>query len=119
VRAARRPDQRGDAAARAGKKGRARIEMADAVLGAHAEGGLRCAIGRSADCYGPRGTTSTVGDKIMKSALRGKRAPARLARRAPHAQVAKVLEVGEIAASERDAGVRRMRVPRRASTPSM
>ena len=48
--------------------------MADAVLGAHAEGRLRCTIGRSADYYGPRGTTSTVGDNIMKPALRGKRA---------------------------------------------
>jgi nucleoside-diphosphate-sugar epimerase len=57
-----------------GKKGRTRIEMADAVLGAHAEGRLRCTIGRSADYYGPRGTTSTVGDNIMKPTLRGKRA---------------------------------------------
>ena len=57
-----------------GKKGRVRIEMADAVLGAHAEGRLRCTIGRSADYYGPRGTTSTVGDNIMKPTLRGKRA---------------------------------------------
>jgi nucleoside-diphosphate-sugar epimerase len=57
-----------------GKKGRVRIEMADAVLGAHAEGRLRCTIGRSADYYGPRGITSTVGDNIMKPALRGKRA---------------------------------------------
>jgi nucleoside-diphosphate-sugar epimerase len=56
-----------------GKKGRVRIEMADAVLGAHAEGRLRCTIGRSADYYGPRGTTSTVGDNIMKPALLGKR----------------------------------------------
>jgi nucleoside-diphosphate-sugar epimerase len=57
-----------------GKKGRTRIEMADAVRGAHADGRLRCAIGRSPDYYGPRGTTSTVGDNIMKPALRGKRA---------------------------------------------
>jgi nucleoside-diphosphate-sugar epimerase len=57
-----------------GKKGRTRIEMAAAVLGAHAEGRLRCTIGRSPDYYGPRGTTSTVGDNIMKPALRGKRA---------------------------------------------
>ncbi len=38
-----------------GKKGRIRIEMADAVLGAHADGRLRVAIGRSSDYYGPRG----------------------------------------------------------------
>ena len=57
-----------------GKKGRVRIEMADAVLGAHAEGRLRAAIGRSSDYFGPRGTTSTVGDNIMNPVVRGKRA---------------------------------------------
>jgi nucleoside-diphosphate-sugar epimerase len=57
-----------------GKKGRARIAMADAVMGAHAAGRLRCTIGRSSDYYGPRGTTSTAGESIMKPALRGKRA---------------------------------------------
>jgi nucleoside-diphosphate-sugar epimerase len=56
-----------------GKKGRVRIEMADAVLGAHADGRLRATIGRSSDYYGPRGTTSTVGENIMKPALHGKR----------------------------------------------
>lgn len=57
-----------------GKKGRTRIEMAAAVLGAHADGRLRCTIGRSSDYYGARGTTSTVGDNIMKPVVRGKRA---------------------------------------------
>ncbi|HTE61353.1 MAG TPA: NAD-dependent epimerase/dehydratase family protein [Solirubrobacteraceae bacterium] len=57
-----------------GKKGRTRIEMADAVLGAHADGRLRCTIGRSSDYYGPRGTGSTAGENIMKPALRGNRA---------------------------------------------
>jgi nucleoside-diphosphate-sugar epimerase len=57
-----------------GKKGRIRIKMADAILGAHADGRLRAAIGRSSDYYGPRGTASTVGENIMKPALRGKRA---------------------------------------------
>ena len=47
--------------------------MADAVLGAHAEGRLRVTIGRSSDYYGPRGTASTVGENIMKPALQGKR----------------------------------------------
>jgi nucleoside-diphosphate-sugar epimerase len=56
-----------------GKKGRTRMEMADAVLGAHAAGRLRVTIGRSSDYYGARGTTSTVGESIMKPALRGKR----------------------------------------------
>jgi nucleoside-diphosphate-sugar epimerase len=57
-----------------GKKGRVRIEMAAAILQAHAEGRQRCTIGRSSDYYGPRGTTSTVGDNLMKPLLRGKRA---------------------------------------------
>jgi nucleoside-diphosphate-sugar epimerase len=56
-----------------GKKGRTRIAMADALMGAHAAGKLRCTIGRSSDYYGPRGTTSTVGESIMKPALSGKR----------------------------------------------
>jgi nucleoside-diphosphate-sugar epimerase len=56
-----------------GKKGRTRIEMADAVLSAHADGRMRCTIGRSSDYYGARGTASTVGENIMKPALSGKR----------------------------------------------
>ncbi len=56
-----------------GKKGRVRIEMANALLRAHADGRLRVTIGRSSDYYGPRGTTSTVGENIMKPLLRGKR----------------------------------------------
>jgi nucleoside-diphosphate-sugar epimerase len=56
-----------------GKKGRVRIEMANALLRAHADGRLRVTIGRSADYYGPRGTTSTVGENIMKPLLRDKR----------------------------------------------
>jgi nucleoside-diphosphate-sugar epimerase len=57
-----------------GKKGRIRIEMAATILRAHREGRLRCTIGRCSDYYGPRGTTSTVGDNLMKPVLRGKRA---------------------------------------------
>jgi nucleoside-diphosphate-sugar epimerase len=57
-----------------GKKGRTRIEMADAVLGAHADGRLRVTIGRSSDYYGPRGPGSTVGENLINPALRGKRA---------------------------------------------
>jgi nucleoside-diphosphate-sugar epimerase len=56
-----------------GRKGRTRIEMADAVLRAHADGRVRSTIGRSSDYNGPRGTGSTAGDNIMKPALRGKR----------------------------------------------
>ena len=57
-----------------GPKGRTRVEMAAAILRAHADGRLRCTIGRSSDYYGPRGTGTTAGDNIMKPALRGKRA---------------------------------------------
>ena len=57
-----------------GRKGRIRVEMAAAILRAHADGRLRCTIGRSSDYYGPRGTGTTAGDNIMKPALRGKRA---------------------------------------------
>jgi NAD dependent epimerase/dehydratase family len=56
-----------------GKKGRVRIEMANALLRAHADGRLRVTIGRASDYYGPRGTTSTVGENIMKPLLRDKR----------------------------------------------
>jgi nucleoside-diphosphate-sugar epimerase len=57
-----------------GSKGRTRVEMAAAILRAHADGRLRCTIGRSSDYYGPRGTGTTAGDNIMKPVLRGKRA---------------------------------------------
>ncbi len=57
-----------------GKKGRTRIEMAAALLGAHADGRLRVTIGRSSDYYGPRGTGTTAGENIMKPALRGRKA---------------------------------------------
>jgi nucleoside-diphosphate-sugar epimerase len=57
-----------------GKKGRTRIAMADAVMGAHSDGRLRCTIGRSSDYYGPRGTASTIGENLMRPVVRGKRA---------------------------------------------
>jgi nucleoside-diphosphate-sugar epimerase len=57
-----------------GPKGRTRVDMAAAILRAHADGTLRCTIGRSSDYYGPRGTATTAGDNIMGPALRGKRA---------------------------------------------
>ena len=56
-----------------GKKGRVRIEMANALLRAHADGRLRVTIGRASDYYGPRGTTSTVGENIIKPLLHDKR----------------------------------------------
>jgi nucleoside-diphosphate-sugar epimerase len=57
-----------------GKKGRTRIEMADAVLGAHTHGRVRATIGRSSDYHGPRGTASTIGENLFKPAVQGKRA---------------------------------------------
>jgi nucleoside-diphosphate-sugar epimerase len=56
-----------------GKKAGVRIEMANALLRAHTDGRLRVTIGRASDYYGPRGTTSTVGENIMKPLLRDKR----------------------------------------------
>jgi nucleoside-diphosphate-sugar epimerase len=56
-----------------GVKGRTRIEMADAILRAHADGRVRSTIGRASDYYGPRGTTSTAGATVMTPVLRGKR----------------------------------------------
>ena len=56
-----------------GRKGRMRMEIADAVLSAHADGRLRSTIARSSDYHGPRGTGTTAGTNIMKPALRGKR----------------------------------------------
>jgi nucleoside-diphosphate-sugar epimerase len=55
-------------------KGRTRIEMAEAILCAHVEGRVRATIARSSDYYGPRGTGTAAGDKVMKPALQGKRA---------------------------------------------
>ena len=57
-----------------GKKARTRIELAATLLRAHADGRLRCTIGRCCDYYGPRGTGTTAGDNVMKPALRGSRA---------------------------------------------
>jgi nucleoside-diphosphate-sugar epimerase len=57
-----------------GSKGRTRAETAAAIMRAHADGRLRCTIGRSSDYYWPRGTGTTAGDNIMKPALQGKRA---------------------------------------------
>ncbi|ABL83115.1 NAD-dependent epimerase/dehydratase [Nocardioides sp. JS614] len=57
-----------------GSKGRTRIAMADALLSAHAEGKLRCTIGRSSDYYGPGGLGSTAGETVMNPLVRGKRA---------------------------------------------
>lgn len=56
-----------------GKKGRIRIEMAAALLRAHADGRLRVTIGRASDYYGPRGTNTAVGEHILKPLLSGKR----------------------------------------------
>src|SRR4029453_9474550 len=57
-----------------GKKGRIRIEMAAAILRAHAAGRLRSTVGRPSAYSGPGGNNSNVGDNLMKPVLRGKRA---------------------------------------------
>ena len=57
-----------------GKKGRTRVEMANAILLAHAQGRTRTTIGRSSDYYGPGGLASVVGETVFKPAVRGGRA---------------------------------------------
>lgn len=53
------------------RKGRARAEVANMLLGAHRDGKLKVVIGRAADFYGPRVTDSMVGDMLFGAALRG------------------------------------------------
>jgi len=56
----------------AGKKGRARILMAERLLDAHRSGRVRVALGRSSDYYGPGGTGTIAGDTVFGAALAGK-----------------------------------------------
>lgn len=55
-------------------KGRLRGRMADELLAAHRAGTLRVAIGRSSDYYGPNGMDTTLGDRLFKAILAGKKA---------------------------------------------
>jgi hypothetical protein len=56
------------------RKRRTHIELATAVLGAHANGRLRLRDRSLLRLLRPRGTATTAGDNVIKPALRGKRA---------------------------------------------
>jgi nucleoside-diphosphate-sugar epimerase len=56
-----------------GRKGRTRVEMAGAVLGAQREHRARVVIGRASDYYGPHGTSSVAGETLFGRIVAGKR----------------------------------------------
>jgi nucleoside-diphosphate-sugar epimerase len=58
--------------AAAGRKGRVRAQIAETLMGAHAAGKLRAAIGRASDFYGPGVLDSAVGERVFAHALQGK-----------------------------------------------
>ncbi|MFN2107905.1 MAG: SDR family oxidoreductase [Candidatus Promineifilaceae bacterium] len=53
------------------RKGRARAEVANMLLEAHAQGRVPVVIGRAADFYGPRVTDSMAGDMLFGAAVEG------------------------------------------------
>ena len=63
-----------------GRKGRLRVQMAEALLEAHAAGRLEVAIGRASDLYGPGARNSVAGERVFDTALAGRTValPARL-----------------------------------------
>ena len=56
------------------RKGKTRALMAEAVLEAHRNGRVRAAIGRAPDFYGPGVLDSTLGERAILPAMRGKAA---------------------------------------------
>ena len=56
------------------RKGRARAQVANMLLDAHAQGRVRVVIGRASDFYGPRVTDSLAGEMLFGAALTGKTA---------------------------------------------
>lgn len=57
-----------------GRKGVVRAQMARELLDAHAAGGVRVAIGRAADYFGPGGITSHMGERVFYPVIAGKKA---------------------------------------------
>ena len=57
-----------------GPKGRTRAQMAETLLAAHRAGKIRAVIGRASDFYGPRVTSSALGERFFGAALTGKAA---------------------------------------------
>lgn len=55
---------------------RARAQVANTLMNAHAAGTVRATIGRASDFYGPRARQSKVGDGVFARALAGKPAQA-------------------------------------------
>ncbi len=55
-------------------KGRIRAQMAEAALAAHRSGKVQVAIGRASDFFGPGVLESTIGERALLPALRGKTA---------------------------------------------
>jgi nucleoside-diphosphate-sugar epimerase len=55
-----------------GKKGRARARLAEQLLAAHRAGDVPVAIARASDYFGPRGTTTTVGERFFPPLLAGR-----------------------------------------------
>lgn len=53
-------------------KGRARIALEDELMAAHRGGGVRVAIGRLSDYYGPAGPGSVIAALILERAVAGK-----------------------------------------------
>jgi nucleoside-diphosphate-sugar epimerase len=56
------------------RKGRVRAQMSEAALRVHQEGRLRVTIGRGSDYFGPWGTGSSMGERVVHSLLQGKSA---------------------------------------------
>jgi nucleoside-diphosphate-sugar epimerase len=55
-----------------GRKGRTRAAIADTLLDAHRAGKVRVTIGRASDFYGPRCTSSALGEVVFGNLLAGK-----------------------------------------------
>jgi nucleoside-diphosphate-sugar epimerase len=55
-----------------GPNGRARAQIADAVMAAHQSGRVAAVIGRGSDFFGRRAHLSTVGDRVFARAVAGK-----------------------------------------------
>lgn len=54
------------------RKGRVRIALEEELMAAHHDGGVRVAIGRLSDYYGPRGPGSVIPALVLEPALAGK-----------------------------------------------
>ncbi len=57
-----------------GPNTRTRAELAEMLTTAHEEGRVRMAIGRGSDFYGPHARTSSMGERVIPNALKGKAA---------------------------------------------